>query len=221
VNLSFGIYDFFVGIIPGALYLAVGVYLALRFGWVGTDDLTGLNTALALTGGMVVAYLLGQLVAPSLMVLTDRLPLWRSTHADAQAVFARRNPGLADRPYISSNIHTLYAAVHMAAPTLGERIDRSRATGIMLRSIVPAGFIAAAIALVEAALGPTQLGLGAAGALVGMALLALKEGRKFGLWARLSTLEAAAFVPDADLCADPPDITKADRQGPRLPQTWR
>lgn len=203
MNQSFGIYDVFVGVIPGALYLMASAYVALRLDWVTTDDLDGLNATLLLTVGTVTAYLLGQLLAPNLMVLTDRLPWWRTTDDEARAKFARRNPALADEPFVGADVHILLAGIHLASPSLADRIDRSRATGIMLRSVVPVAVIGALIALVEAVVTATPAGVGAAASIAGCGLLALKEGRKFGLWSRLSTLEAAAFVPDIDRCAGP------------------
>lgn len=75
MNQSFGIFDVFVNAIPGSLYLLAAAYLGLRFGWFDLDDLDALNTTFAVTGTLLVSYLLGHLAAPHALRLVERAPL--------------------------------------------------------------------------------------------------------------------------------------------------
>lgn len=194
MNQSFGVFDVFANAIPGSLYLAATIYVSIRFGLVELDDITGLDTTLAIVGATVLSFLMGMLVAKPLRQLIERGPLIAATLEDARDEFARRNPTLADREFLSADPMTLLAGVRMHSCETAERVDRSRATGQLLRNIVPALLIGAAIACVEAVVQVHLLPLGAAGLLLLAAWVALREGQKFARWAVISTFEHAVWL---------------------------
>lgn len=198
MNLSINIYDLFANAIPGSLYLAATIYVAVRFGWVDMDDLAGLNTTMALVGAIVASYLLGQIVGSNLRWLVERLPLWQISSGEVRDVFCRRNPTMVGRPFLDVDVFTLLAGLRQVSPQAADEVDRSRAQGIILRSACPAFLIGAVIAGAEAVV-HTRLGpaVAAVGLLV-MAALALYEGHKRSRWARIHTYECAVWLPDID-----------------------
>jgi hypothetical protein len=77
----------------------------------------------------------------------------------------------------------------------------------MLRSASPAFAIGAVIAATDGLCGGEWApGIVVGLALLGMAGLALREGRKFGHWALIHTFECAAWLPGVDdLAVHSPD----------------
>lgn len=198
MNLSLGVFDIFANAIPGSLYLLAGVYVSIRFGWLDTDQIAGLDTTVAIIGALVVSYLLGQILAPGLRKLIEQVPLWQHPPGAVRREFMARNPALAARPFVNVDPMTLLAALRQESPDTAVDVDRSRATGIMLRSASPAFLAGTAIALVEAVAVRRLSAVAAALALAVLAVLALREGRKFSRWAHHYTLECAAWLPEVD-----------------------
>jgi hypothetical protein len=198
VNLSLGIYDLFANTVPGALYLVIGIHLTLRFGWVSADDLGGLDSTVAVLGAILASYLLGQVVGSRLRWLVDRTGLWGTSTAAVRAEFRRRNPSVAHRPFIDADPFTLLAGLRQVSPEAAVEVDRSRATGIMMRAACPAFAIGAAIAAVEAVVRGEPVVLLATVALVALAVGSFREGQTRNRWARSHTYECALWMPDVD-----------------------
>lgn len=205
MNLSLGIYDVFANAIPGSLYLLATVYVGIRFGWIDLADLTGLDTAFALTGAVLASYLLGQVLGSSLRLVVERLPLWRGSAEDVRTEFRRRNPTLADRPFVQADQYTLLAGLRQRSPEAAIEVDRSRAAGIMLRSASPAFLTGAAIAFVEAIVSGRSAAVAAGLALAVLAVLSLHEGHKRSRWAHIHTLECAVWMADVTARFQLPD----------------
>ena len=198
MNLSLGIYDVFANAVPGALYLVLGLYLGVRFGWVTADELAGLDSTIAVLGALVASYLLGQVVGSGMRWLVDRTGLWGTSTSDIRADFRRRNPTVAHRGFIDADPFTLLAGLRQVSPEAAVEVDRSRATGIMMRAACPAFLLGAAVAVAEAvAQGEPTLVLGGAG-LVALAAMSFYEGQKRSRWARTHTYECALWMPDVD-----------------------
>lgn len=198
MNLSLGVYDIFANAIPGSLYLLAGVYVSIRLGWLDVDDLLGIDTTVAIIAVVVASYLLGQILAPGLRNLVERVPLWRASSGAARREFMARNPAMAARPFVNVDPFTLLAALRQESPDAAVDADRSRATGIMLRSASPAFVAGVAIALLEAIATRRLAAVAAALMLAVLAVLALREGQKFSRWAHIYTLECAAWLPEVD-----------------------
>lgn len=204
MNLSLGIYDVFANAIPGALYLVVIVYVAVRFGWIDMADLAGLDTTFAFVGAVVASYLLGQVLGSNLRWLAERVPLWRTSTAQVRAEFRRRNPTVAGRLFVEADHFTLLAGLRQRSPEAAVEVDRSRAAGIMLRGASPAFLIGAMIAFVEAVVGNRMAAIASGVGLAVLAGLALYEGHKRSRWAQLHTFECAVWMPDVDVHLAPP-----------------
>ena len=75
MNISLSIFDVFASAVPGSVYLATSLYLAVRWGWLDVDDLAGLDTTFALVAAILVSYLLGQVPGPALRKVAERVRL--------------------------------------------------------------------------------------------------------------------------------------------------
>lgn len=198
MNVSLSIYDVFATAVPGSLYLAVTIYLGVRFGWVEWADLADIDTTFALVGAVLASYLLGQSAGAVLRRQVERLGWWRTSTATVRAEFRRRNPTVADRPFLDADVFTLLAGIRQVSSEAAMEVDRARAVGIMLRSASPAFLIGGAIALVEGVFGGHAAGLGACLGLLALAGLSFYEGQVRGRWAQMHTYECAVWLPDAD-----------------------
>ena len=199
MNLSLGIFDLFATAIPGSLYLLTALYLGIHCEWVDADDLAELDTTFAVIGAALGSYLLGHVFAPIMRQAIEMVPLWRQGPDAARREFQARNPDLAGRSFIELNPFTLLAGLRQHSNDAAAEVDRSRAIGLMLRSACPAFVIGAGIAATEGVCGGRWVpGLVVGLALLGMAGLALREGRKFGHWALIHTFECAAWIPGVD-----------------------
>lgn len=199
MNLSLGIFDLFATAIPGSLYLLGTLYLGIRWGWLEAEDLADLDTAFAVGGTVVGSYLLGHVFAPLLRQAIEMVPLWRQGPDAARREFLARNPDLAGRSFVDHNPFTLLAGLRQHSNDAAAEVDRSRAIGLMLRSACPAFVIGAGIAATDGMCGGKWVpGLVVGLALLTMAGLALREGRKFGHWALIHTFECAAWIPGVD-----------------------
>lgn len=218
MNLSLSIYDVFANAVPGSLYLVVIIYVGVRFGWIDLVDLAGLDTTFALVGAVVASYLLGQVASSTFRRVFERVPLlgsWGRTTKELREEFRRRNPTLADRPFIDADVYTLLAGLRQVSPEAASEVDRSRAAGIMLRSASPAFLIGAVIAVIEAVTGDGMAAAVAGLGLLALAGLSLYEGQIRASWARMHTFECAVWMPDVDARLAPPD--GAPRSGPTTP----
>jgi hypothetical protein len=207
MNISLSIFDVFANVVPGSLYLVVSIYVGIRFGWIDTGDLAGLDTTLALVGGLVAAYLLGQILGANLRWLVERLPLWRWSTEQVRAEFRRRNPTVATRPFVDADPFTLLAGLRQVSPDAAIEVDRSRAAGLMMRNATPALLIGALSALVEAAVSTRLAPAVVAVALVGLAVLSQYEGHKRARWALIHTYECAVWLPNVDTALALPPAT--------------
>lgn len=209
MNISLSIYDVFATAVPGSLYLAVTIYLGVRFGWIEWADLAGLDTTFALVGAILASYVLGQVAGSACRRVIERVPLGRRPTGAVRADFRRRNPALASRPFVDADVHTLLAGIRQVSPEAATEVDRSRAVGIMLRSASPAFLIGAAIAFVEAVALPALAAAAAGAGLLVLAGLSLYEGHVRARWAQMHTFECAAWLPDADAHLAPAEAPPA------------
>lgn len=204
MNLSIGIFDVFTNAIPGSLYLVATIYVGVRLGWVDVDDLAGLDTTVVVVGAIVAAYLLGQVLCPTLRRLAERLHPWNAPLEAQRDEFRRRNPTMAGRAFVDADVFTLLAGLRQAAPEAASEVDRPRAQGLMLRSAAPAFGIGAVIAVVEAIGQGRLVAVAAAVGLSVLAALSMYEGHKRTRWAHIHTYECAAWLPDIDAHLTPP-----------------
>lgn len=212
MSLSFGVFDVLANAIPGSLYLVLTVYVGVRFGWIDPADLVGLDTTVALVGAVVASYLLGHILGSSLRRVVELVPLWRPSSGAIRREFRERNPALANRGFVTVDPFTLLAALRQTSPDAAVDVDRSRATGVMLRSCTPAFAMGAVVAAAEAAATGRLVGLVVAVALAVISVLSLREGRKFVRWAHIYTLECAAWIPEIDArLAEPSPVTPETR----------
>ena len=204
MNLSIGIFDLFTNAIPGSIYLVATIYVAVRLGWVDVDDLVGLDTTVALIGATLAAYLLGQIVAPTLRRLAERLHPWNAALDAQRDEFCRRNPTMVGRAFLDADVFTLLAGIRQVSPEAASEVDRPRAQGLMLRSASPAFLIGALIAVVEAIGQGRLVAVVAAAGLLALAALSMYEGHKRTRWAHIHTYECAAWLPDSGTRPGPP-----------------
>ncbi|HWM02637.1 MAG TPA: hypothetical protein VNP92_09915 [Actinophytocola sp.] len=197
MTIPVGIFDLFAYSVPGSLYLALVSYLALRTGLVEPTALTGVNGVLLVVAAVLLSYLFGFLAYPLGELAHRLLPELR--RRDPRADFLRRNPAARDREFVRADPHLLLAALQLHDHEVAADITRLRASGLMLRNSAAPVSLAAVVAAVEVFTGPHPvLAAGCAVALLGVAPTLVAQGRKFGRWADIKTLELAFWLPDVD-----------------------
>ncbi len=198
MNISFGIYDVFAYAVPGSLYLALGVFLADRIGWINPGHLGRVPTVILAAAIIVLSYLLGYVTYPLASVMDKALGLRKSSD-EARADFIARVPGAKNRPYVQADMGLLKAAVEVFDLDQAQEVSRLRAVGIMTRNCSLPMIIASVVSLVSAAQG-RSVAISVVGIIVFAASggAAIWNGRRFRHWANLKTLEICYWSADID-----------------------
>lgn len=201
MGVALGIFDVLTYAVPGVLYLALLLFVAHRLGWVDAGELEQVDTTLLVIGGAVASYLIGHAQYQTGRHADRVLGRRRrpGVVATARADFVRTTPRAAGRPFVQANPFVLLAAVEVRAPVAAVEISRLRATGLMLRNVMPVLFLATVVAAVEVVAGdnrPVALTCLVAFPPAGYALY--REANKLREWAVTKTLQLAHAIPDID-----------------------
>jgi hypothetical protein len=196
MSLALGVFDLFTYTAPGAVYLAVLLFLGREAG-LDLGPLGAANTTLLLVAGLLASYLLGH-ATYFLGALLDRLtrrdyPNW----AALQRRFVARARTPRARELVRLDPVTLLSAAEVLAKDAALEISRLRAVGLMLRNTAPALVIAAVVAVVECA-GGNRPWLSAASAVLFVAAAAglCVQGMRLRSWAVSKTYELCYWLPD-------------------------
>jgi hypothetical protein len=197
VTFAVGIFDLFTYTIPGSLYLAFFGYLAARVHWIDPGAVARTPTVLLLIVLVLLSYLVGFLAYPLGSVANRLVPRRRKRNTLQE--FLRRVPAARGRDYVNADLSVLLAALQLHDKEVAIEVTRLRATGLMLRNSAPPlafGFVAA---IVELALWRHPVLAAGLTVLFGFGCFALiVQGRRFGHWAGLKTLELSFWLPDID-----------------------
>lgn len=200
MSFVLGVFDVFAAGIPGALYLAVGVYIATHVGLLHMREITSLGTIPFTLVAAVLSFFIGN-ATEKLGNLVDRILPGAKGREVKEIVepFLHRCPQAVGRAFVGADTFLLYSRIQLHNQDTAFEIARLRSTGLMLRYSVPPLAAASAIALGEFFFHPQKwqaiivslfLGLLAWGALI--------QGREFARWARWKTLETAFWINDVD-----------------------
>ncbi|MPZ79154.1 MAG: hypothetical protein GEV28_01635 [Actinophytocola sp.] len=197
MTIAVGIFDLFAYSVPGALYLGLLSYLAVRTGAVEPATLNGVNSFVVVAAAVLLAYLLGFVAYPMGALMERVVP--RFGRRDAREEFLRRTPVARDRAYPKADTFLLFAGLQLHALEASADVSRLRASGLMLRNSAPPLLFAAVAAVVEMVAGDRPvLAVTCAVGLVATALLLVGQARKLSRWATIKTLELSFWVPDVD-----------------------
>nr|WP_042191834.1 hypothetical protein [Kibdelosporangium sp. MJ126-NF4]CEL20318.1 hypothetical protein [Kibdelosporangium sp. MJ126-NF4]CTQ97544.1 hypothetical protein [Kibdelosporangium sp. MJ126-NF4] len=197
MTIAVGFFELFTYAIPGSLYLTLFTYVAARAQWIDLVAVMRTPSVLLIIGLVLVSYLLGYLAYPVGDFAHKLVPNRRDERA--AETFLRRNPAAKDREYVRADPFLLLTGIQVNDNELASDVNRSRATGLMLRNCAPPLLFAAIIAIVELFTGRSP-GLAVTCAViffVGFVGL-IVQGRKLARWAHLRTLEVAFWLPDID-----------------------
>jgi hypothetical protein len=197
MRIPIGIFDFAAYAIPGALYFLLLLLLGDTIWpahdlWTWIDDPTLSQTAVAL----LACYLLGH---ATYSLSTFHLPFEQSTTKLARENFLARNPRLVGRPFVDGDTYLLLAAIEAHSALWAASIGSIRATSIMCRNCATALFLLALV--VSLRFGLTKQVLPLVPCALGLLLasgLMRRAGRARTIWAKLKTLECAAWIAGID-----------------------
>jgi hypothetical protein len=200
---NWSVFDVFANILPGAMLLAVLARGAERIGWIESDTISTWNTTYVLVAGIPLSYFAGLLLLPGGRTLVQfafgRGRGWRQALVEEHA---SHYPELSGRPHLELDPPILLTLVRLRHPEYGREVLRLAALGVMLRNTaIPLG-LGGVLALAEAiADGDWAVRITVAVLLLGSAALAVSASRTRSKMAYLHTLEAAAWMPEADKLA--------------------
>lgn len=197
MRLPIGIFDFAAYAIPGSVYLAVLLLLG-DLVWPGHDIWAWIEnpTLSQVAIALVACYLLGH---ATYSFSTYRLPFERSTSERARQTFLERNPRLVGRAFVGGDPYLLLAAIEEKSATWGAAIGSVRATSIMCRNCATALLLLALI--VGARYGISRQIMPLLPCALGLLLASImmrRAGRERVVWAKLKTLECAAWIEGID-----------------------
>ncbi|MGW7536528.1 hypothetical protein [Amycolatopsis sp. NPDC054798] len=197
MTFAVSIFDLFSFAVPGAVHLALAVYVLDRLGVLHVAALTGAPGVLLVAGAVVVSYLLGHLFHP-LAAQLDRLRPRRDAE-EARQDFVARVPQARGRAYVQADPALLVAAAELHDKDIAGEVVRMRAQSVMLRNIAFSFTLAAIVALVQTATGPHRIVAAGAAALSLLgAAGALGSSRKVWHMSRMKTLDICYWIPDID-----------------------
>jgi hypothetical protein len=195
MSLALGVFDLFTYTAPGAVYLAVLLFVGREAG-LAPDPLASTNTTLLLVAGLLASYLLGHAtyrLGSVLDFLTRRSAEW--TEIQQRFVARTRSPRARDLVRLDPVI--LLSAAEVLAKDAALEISRLRAVGLMLRNVAPALLIAAVVAVVEASTGNHPWpSAGCAVLLVAAAVGLFTQGFRLRSWAVYKTYELCYWLPE-------------------------
>lgn len=199
MRLSLGIFDVFTYAIPGSLYLALGVYLAVRLDWLDAQKLGHLPTVLLVSGIIVISYLVGHLTYFVGSLVDRAFPFWRRTPDESCRQFLQQVPAARGRPYIRAPGPILLAAVERHDKDAAQEIVRLRATGLMLRNCCFPLLAGCVTAVFEAVVDRNPTVAIVCAVILGVGgFAAVPENQKLRHWAVLKTLETCFWLPEID-----------------------
>ncbi|HEV2783681.1 MAG TPA: hypothetical protein VGX25_30205 [Actinophytocola sp.] len=197
MTIAVGIFDLFGYTIPGSLYLALLSYAAIRLDWLAPSTITQTPALVAAIIVLLLSYLLGYLTYP-LGRLANRVVPSRLDRRPREE-FVRRNPAARDRDFVQADPFLLLSGVQLHDKDVATEVIRLRAAGLMLRNAAPPlglGFLAAVLEIV---LGGRPVLAATCATLLALGFFSLViQGRRFGYWASLKTLELSFWLPDVD-----------------------
>src|SRR5262249_30587985 len=199
MSVAVGGFDVFAYSIPGALYLAILLYLLDRTPVLDVRPVLSSNTSLATIGALLASYLLGHLTYLPRRYLDQRIGRWARVTPGAREEFLQRVPAARGKRYVQADPFFLLAALEIEAAESAVDISRLRASGVALRNAAFALLLAALVAAGELAVGNHRVLAGLC--LVGFpaaALSALRAGFTLSHWATLKTFETAFWLPDIE-----------------------
>jgi hypothetical protein len=196
VTFALGVFDLFTYLVPGSLYLALGGYLTVRLGWV--DPAVFASPGLALVvAALLLGYLLGYLAYPVGELANKLVPRQRRRNPIEE--FRRRVPSAANRDYLTADRFLLLAGVQLHDRDAAADVNRTRATGLMLRNSAPPVLLGGVVALVTVVVGPNRLFAACCAVLLAAAAPALvAQARRLAHMASMKTLELSFWLPDVD-----------------------
>ncbi|QFG20711.1 hypothetical protein [Actinomadura sp. WMMB 499] len=207
MRVSVGVFDLFAYAIPGALYLAFGIYVGVRLDWLQISHLDDPPTIILVGGVIVASYLLGQVTYFLGSLLNFAMP-WAGAWTDARNEFARRVPQADGRPYLDAHPTVLQAVIEMRDRETAQEIARFRAVGLMIRNCAFPLFFGAIAGVVEAVAGGSRpAAISCAVLLAAATASALAQSAKLRRWADLKTLETCYWLPGVDAAFAPPEPT--------------
>ena len=182
MSLQIGIYDFFAHTLPGGLYLlAVLLITELIAPGITGISLTSISLVELLLLGFV-AYILGLLSTPIAFRVWQVMNRHPNLALEARERVGARFPDFKLR-FGGAEWAVLAARIALTNTELAARIDKHRATGIMMRNTTPALLVLAGVTLMSASLhGRVLLGSLCGGALSFAAYLSNLECRKYLRW---------------------------------------
>lgn len=221
MRIPIGIFDFAAYAVPGSLYLAVLLLLGDTV-WPGHDIWPWLNdpTLAQAAIALLACYLLGH---ATYSFSTFKLPFEHATGELARANFLARNPRLVGRAFVDGDPYLLLAAIEAKNALWATAIGQIRATSIMCRNCATALLLLALVVGARYAISrqvmplvPCALGLLLA------SVMMRRAGRARIIWAKLKTLECAAWIEGIDaMFGETPVLAIASERAPdheRLPQ---
>jgi hypothetical protein len=199
VSLTLGVFDIFAYSIPGALYLALILYVLNRTSWVEIASISHVNPTILIIGGILASYLLGHLTYIPRRYLEQYVPRSLKGTRSALQEFRARVPAAAGRGFVDADSNLLLAAIELKARESAVEISRLRASGIALRNAAFALLLSALTAAVELIVGHGR-GLAACCLPLFFAgvLTALRAGFMLSRWATLKTYEVAFWLPEIE-----------------------
>ncbi|MES9541864.1 hypothetical protein [Actinomadura sp. NPDC000600] len=199
MRLSLGIFDVFTYAIPGSLYLALGLYLAVRLDWLDAEELGHLPSVLLVSGIVMISYLVGHLTYFVGSLIDRAIPFWRRTPDESCRQFLQRVPAARGRPYIWAHGPILLAAIERYDKDAAQEISRLRATGLMLRNCCFPLLAGCGMAVVEAVVNRNLPVAAVCAVVLGVGGIAtVPENQKLRHWAVLKTLETCFWLPEVD-----------------------
>lgn len=197
MTLAVSFFDLLTYAVSGSLYVALFSYVAVRLHVVNLALVTSAPGLLAAILAVLVSYLLGYLAYPLGAAMNRVVPDRRRRNPRKE--FLGRVPAAGGRDYVHANPHLLLAALELHNRDVALEVSRVRAAGLMLRSGAPALLLGAVAAILEAVFGTRPwLAAGCAVLLMVWSVSLIVQGRKFGRWATLKTLELCFWLPDID-----------------------
>ncbi|NUT18754.1 MAG: hypothetical protein HOV77_06180 [Hamadaea sp.] len=196
MTFALGIFELFTYAIPGAMQLAVLLYLAVRLDLVDWSQITSASGVLQLAAVLIASYLLGH-TTYVVSGLVDRVTTFgfRKDASDAweKVAGAAQRAGAPAVPRM--DVMLLLARIQLSHLDAAAEISRFRATGLMLRSAVVPMAAATTVAMVESIAGPRHLLAMTCTVLSAFIAIGFAwYGQKMRFWANTKTFEFACWT---------------------------
>ncbi len=199
MNITLSVFDVFTYAIPGALYLAVLVYVFSRLHWIDLSLLTHGNGLLAFLGVALASYVTGHATYSLGWFVGNHIRIWPIRFSDARREFAGRTPEAGGRPFLRADKSLLQAAIESNSPESAVEMMRLRAVGLMVRNSATPIALGSIVATLEAITGTRPAAAWAVAAILLLAAVGLFwHGARFLHWGDLKILDLAFWIPGID-----------------------